>query len=359
MIEPRKYTLTLSPDYVLSWGFWEAVRELLQNSIDQHAVNSDSTPVFEYEPGEELLVLGNEECVLHPRSLLLGQTTKHGSKKTIGQFGEGYKLALLVLTRLSYHVLVRNGDAIWRPRFEFNEEFGEHVLTVQVTPADEPINGIRFEIRDVSQDDYAKLCENYIPGYAENQILDELHLRKRVFVHGLFVCKLDALTYGYNFASDRIRLDRDRGMADSFNVKWEASQLWQRTANTNQLYDALAEGIADVEYVSHLPAASKNAIVERFQAEHPDAIPVMCQAEIDRRKGQRTQLVPAALGNLLSHLKAFVFDKSGTPAEWLERFAHQYRNHLPIDGQEELDAILEASREWCGVVPASVTKGSE
>lgn len=355
----RKYTLTLSPDYVLSWGFWEAARELLQNSIDQHAVNEESTPIFEYSPDDELLVIGNECCELHPRTLLLGMTDKRDVTATIGQFGEGYKLAMLVLVRGSYQVTIRNGDTIWRPRFEFNDEFGEHVMVVHVTPAEQPINGVQFEIRGVSKNDYGTLAENFLPGHPLNVILDEDHLRKRVFVNGLFVCKLDGLEYGYNFAPDRLNLDRDRGMTDTFEVKWQTARLWQQTTDPTKLYEALSEGLGDVEMISNLSPQLTTAIVEKFEAEHPDAVPVTCQAEMDRRRGMKTQLVPQALGKLLQHMRAYVFDRSGTPCDCLERFTRQYRSYLPEDGRKELDCILEASRGWSGVAPPAATETVE
>ncbi len=349
-----KHILTLSPDYCLEWGLWEAVRELLQNSLDQHIVNPASQPVFEYNPETETLVIGNANCELRPRSLLLGVSDKRDEKKTIGQFGEGYKLALLVLTRLSFDVVIYNNEFTWTPRFEFNEEYEGQVLTIQIerTGEDADVCGVHFRIRDVSPRAYEQICENYLPGVRPNVILDEDHLRKKVFVNGLFVCKIDGLEWGYNFSPDRIKLARDRSLADSFNVYWNASKLWEQSGDTDDLYKSLEKGSPDVEYVSRPSTVISNALVEQFKAEHPDCVPVATEAELKRNRNRRTTLVPQALKDLLVRMHAFVYDKEDTPGEWIERFDHNYRHYLQSDeGCRELSAILEASKDWCGICP--------
>lgn len=349
-----KHILTLSPDYCMEWGLWEAVRELLQNSLDQHAVNPNSQPIFAYSPKTETLVIGNANCELLPRSLLLGVSDKRDKKKTIGQFGEGYKLALLVLTRLSFDVIVNNNEFTWTPRFEYSEEYEEQVLTIQIERAggDADICGVHFRIRDVSPRAYEQICENYLPGVRPNVILDEDHLRGKVFVNGLFVCKLDGLEWGYNFSPDRIQLDRDRGMADSFNVHWNASKLWEQSGDTDALYKSLAKGSPDVQWVERPPVATSNALVEQFKAEHPGCVPVATEAELRRNKNRLTALVPQALKDLLVRMETFIFDKEDTPGEWIERFDHNYRHYLQSDdGCRELSAILAASKGWCGVCP--------
>ena len=107
-----KYELSLSPEYVSHWGIVEAVREIFQNAIDQAAVQEDNPMFFSYEKNEVksagwgmtyeqdgVLRIGNRDSILDAKSLLLGATTKRDDQKTIGQFGEGYKIATLVLLR--------------------------------------------------------------------------------------------------------------------------------------------------------------------------------------------------------------------------------------------------------------------
>jgi hypothetical protein len=345
-----KHTLSLTPDYVLSWGFWEAVRELLQNSIDQHTVDPQSAVVFEYDPDSKLLTVGATNCKLEPRTLLLGMSGKTLNRKTLGQFGEGYKLALLVLTRSSYEVVVRNVNEIWKPTFEFSDEYQSSVLSVCRHESEQRSDGVFFDIRDVSQDDYAKITERYIPGTPLNRILTEDHFKQKVFVSELFVCEVPELEYGYNFGPDRLRLDRDRGMASSFDISYEASRLWDQSGDDEALYDNLKKGKPDTAFV-HLPKATTNAyVMEQYLQETPNAIPVATDEEASRmlQTGHVVRKVPSPLRDLLRRMHKFVFNREGTPTERLERFQHAFGRQLNVEGRRELDAIVKASVNWAG-----------
>ncbi len=338
-----EYTLSLSPDYVLSWGFWEAIRELLQNSIDQATANAESEKIFDYT--EPVLTIGNTNCVLKPKTLLLGVSDKQCSKKMVGQFGEGYKLALLVLTRLSWDVEILNNDTVWVPRFVYSDEYQEHVLTISVYHAEVPVDGVHFVIRDVDKKAFGNVAENYLGDMEMDQILDDDHLRKRVFVSGLFVCEIDELKYGYNFSPGRIRLDRDRRLASSFEITYEASQLWRNQENYELLYENMQAGIVDVQHVSFAPTQSQY-IVQRYLSEYSEAIPVSSQAEIDRYRGCKTQLVPTPLRNLLREMHEFEFNREGTPSERLSGFDRVFGSQLNREGRRELRAIIEESANW-------------
>ena len=148
-VQSEKFVLSLSPDYVSHWGFWEAVRELLQNAIDQKQVNPESEIVFTHDEDLKVLTIGSTNSVLTRQSLLLGVTTKTNNRNAIGQFGEGYKLAMLVLARLFLDVEIHNGDEIWRPAFEFNDQYGANVLTVSIEPAPYDLQGVAFRIGGV------------------------------------------------------------------------------------------------------------------------------------------------------------------------------------------------------------------
>ena len=98
----KTYELSLVKTYVSRWGMAEAVRELIQNALD-----SESPFIYEFEreaDGLWALRLTSEFTVLTPQTLLLGTTSKAEAEDAIGSFGEGYKIAFLVLTRAGYDV---------------------------------------------------------------------------------------------------------------------------------------------------------------------------------------------------------------------------------------------------------------
>ena len=83
----------ISSNYVSAWTVQDATRELLQNAMDsgEWRVEADGSLV--------------NKGTLRPEHFLLGCSEKTSSD-AIGQFGEGLKLALLVLARNGYTVSI-------------------------------------------------------------------------------------------------------------------------------------------------------------------------------------------------------------------------------------------------------------
>jgi len=101
-----RYTLTLSPDYVKNWTIKDAIREFIQNAIDQESL--DISNMKNIEVIDDTLYIANATSILTKKSLLLGGGTKKEGDSNIGQFGEGYKVGLLVLLREGFNVEMCN-----------------------------------------------------------------------------------------------------------------------------------------------------------------------------------------------------------------------------------------------------------
>ena len=208
-----KYELSLAPDYVPEWGVVEAVRELFQNAIDQQTTLPDNAMFFNYDAEKQLLSVGNKNSVLEVKTLLLGSTTKANDSKTIGQHGEGYKVATLVLTRLGKVVTFYNYGAreVWRPRFVKSRRYGTQVLTFFVDKKyiwqSVPDNNLLIEIEGITPEEYAKIVESNLHlqdvgdviETPRGRILEDEKFKGKVFVNGLFVCKYEPYQYGYDF----------------------------------------------------------------------------------------------------------------------------------------------------------------
>src|SRR5258708_26276899 len=102
-----KFTLPISPNYVAHWGLWESVREIFQNALDEQTRDPRCVAGIKYENG--ILRITSANTILNPKSLLLGATTKADDKNQRGKYGEGYKLAALVLVRMGYSVSIQTG----------------------------------------------------------------------------------------------------------------------------------------------------------------------------------------------------------------------------------------------------------
>lgn len=337
--------LTLSPKYAAHWGLWEAVRELLQNAYDQADGDPDCEVEFDYKDGEVRVATSTGRLPL--TSLLLGETTKKGGTQTRGKFGEGYKLALLVLHRLGHEPVVRMVGETWIPFVEFDATFGSDLFKIRIEADDESKldqPGVTFVIKSITPEQWVDLRTNVCETYG---ILHEESEKGRIYVGKLFVTKMAELTRGYSFRVGEVELDRDRGMVRSFDVKYATSRMWERE-NRVEVVDMVDKGVADVEYLTHHTRSNSPVVqlaLKKFMGEAgEDTVPVSSQDEIERAQaaGIKWKLVPTALLTILKQAKTWFIPSSELPAVRLEKFIKKYRYHLPQEAIQELSDIAQA-----------------
>ena len=75
--------LPISINYVSHWGFWQGIRELLQNAID-----TKDYKVIE-SPRDNLIKIISHGGLLTLKSLMLGESTKRDDDSSIGKYGGG------------------------------------------------------------------------------------------------------------------------------------------------------------------------------------------------------------------------------------------------------------------------------
>ena len=204
------YPLSITRNYVSRWGVNHAVRELIQNAID-------SESPFRYEFTHDSLRLTSEFTILTPQTLLLGSTSKADTGDMIGSFGEGYKIALLVLTRLGYPVEIHNGNKLWVPAFEYSKIFNEEILVIHESLLSDRKNsgltmvvgGLDQQIKDSIIDSCLLMQDNV--GEIKSTKYGDILLERpgKLYVGGLYICDVDT-EYGYSIHPKHIRLERDR-----------------------------------------------------------------------------------------------------------------------------------------------------
>lgn len=319
----RKFELTITPSYVPSWGIVEAIRELFQNALDQEKQHEDNTMGWSYDAGAQRLSISNKSSVLEASSLLLGQTTKADDESTIGQFGEGYKIATLVLLRNNKQVTFYNygKKEIWRPRFVNSRRYGTQILTFFVETLKiwdkVPDSNLTIVIDGITEDeyrqrivpanlhmqtDYTVVDENSI-----GQVLDIPNTHGQVFVNGLFVCNFEPYQYSYNFNPGTIQLDRDRKMVSDFDLRWQASKMWSFSDKTDIITTLLVAGKADVAYLKNVSTFSakqyklREEAFNKFVSMYGDrAVPVCNQLEAaEVPKGWTPIIVPESFQGMI------------------------------------------------------------
>ena len=153
----KNYELPISPNYVSNWGIKEAIREILQNAIDSD--NCGHPKQILYSADGAVLTVINKGARLPLSSLVLGCSSKDDIDGMIGKFGEGYKLALVVLLRKGLKVDILNGEEEWTPSFKLSDNFGTQVLNIEVNQLPENVecDDVVFAISGIDEDLYKEL----------------------------------------------------------------------------------------------------------------------------------------------------------------------------------------------------------
>lgn len=277
-----RYELSLNKEYVKGWGINEALREIFQNAIDNGNYS------YDYSNYNESLEIVSQDTSLDKSTLLLGTSTKNSSH--IGQFGEGYKLACLVLVRDNYDVIIENGpeNEVWIPKIVKSRRYGTDILVFDISRNKLNHNNLIFRIEGLSDNDieeYKSLNLNLIDNIDKREteygdLILNSDMKGKLFVEGLYVCNDDNLLYGYNFKSKDVQLNRDRDQISSFDTHWQTSKIWSILLSNEELFnkdnfDELMKS-PDVCYISRFTLNdNRKIILELFRKLYGDnAYPV-------------------------------------------------------------------------------------
>lgn len=356
-----KIELTIAPNYVPGWGIVEAIRELFQNALDQQTQYPDNEMDWSYDEDEQKLIISNKSSVLTADTLLLGATSKAGDVSTIGQFGEGYKIATLVLLRNDKQITFYNYGAkeVWKPRFVKSRKFNTNVLTFFIDKVDfwktVPDANLTIEVTGITRDEWenkivpSNLHLQYgVDTIETSEYGDAIDQPGNVYVNGLFVCRYEPYKYGYNFKPEYIQLDRDRKMVSDFDLRWCASRIWSGSKSEKAI-ELIEAGHADVAYISSMGKSLElsDAAYQRFRDVYgPEAVPVVTQSELEEvPEGYHGVIVPDGYSALVKSSRSYtaprVYVKSAYEKleEWVEKIAEKYQ--LTDEELEEFNQIKE------------------
>ena len=287
-----RYELSVSPNYVQDWTIVEAMREFFQNGFDQE---KDGFP-FSFEWAHKTAVFTSINSKLDRSTLLFGGGNKQNDDSKIGTFGEGYKLALLVLTRLGYKVVIynRKRDEVWKPHIIKSKRYNSDLLVIDIEHV--PYKGkdedchLVIKIMGITEEDIEKVEASNLFFHTVEKIetdigdvLLESEYKGKIFVGGLFITIIPDLDKGYNFKPGTIKLDRDRNMASTFDICWATSMMWDKASVIPHTIKMMHEGAQDTKYVLSVGynTSIREAVYTDFISKYPNGYPVVNQWEFD------------------------------------------------------------------------------
>jgi hypothetical protein len=224
----KRHKMSLDIEYVKDWAVQDALREIFQNAID--------TGNWCWEYKNNTLYVTSKGVELTLRSLLLGHTKKP-NEDAIGKFGEGYKLAMLVLRRLDFYPYILTGTTSWQPKIINSRTYGAQQLVFDIYDNQPLSKDVVFVVPNITNEIFSELMEKNLhvrpPAMnhwvtSKGRILSEDYAGK-VFVNGLWVCDLTGMRHGYDIHPKFLSLDRDRRVVRDFDLQWLTCQMWSET----------------------------------------------------------------------------------------------------------------------------------
>lgn len=352
-----RYTLTISPDYVSNWSVEDAVRELLQNAIDQENLQKGNHKTISVE--ENCLIISNYKSVLEKSSLLMGGGTKDGSS-TIGQFGEGYKVALLVLLREGYKVEIHNKgvNELWLPKLVNSRIYSTTVLAIdtyeyKVDQVSE--NNLDIVVYGITNSeeilksiwlDYSESKEEISVG--KSTILLDKTEKGNIYIGGLRVANITHLTYGYNFGPGTLSVGRDRNVVGGYDLQIVLATTWGQVELPEHLdlvYKLITDKVYDVEWLSSYRVGNKlgKYIINKNQGKTVVSSQEDVRAVKESLGAVVTEFVPTVIRDIVYNSlgSTGVVIKLRGADELLEDFISKYEDSLSEDMLEDLNKIKE------------------
>lgn len=274
----KTYELSLTSNYVMDWDFSMAVREIIQNGTDQEILDPSNHFIIKYQNG--ILRFINTKSQLKVNTLLLGRSSKANNEDTVGHFGEGYKIAALVLNRLGKSFTIYNNarNEVWKSRFVNSRRWHDKILVFDIEEQKSDETALVIEVGNVTEEEYNNLTYSwlgFLPEYEKidttyGEILMDSEQKNKVYVNGLFISCNAELQYGYNFKPTYLKLERDRKSCDSFDARKLTSQMLSEAFEDSKISGSdICELIEDqVDDVSIFPLLTDNKNISNTLMDH-------------------------------------------------------------------------------------------
>jgi hypothetical protein len=255
----------ISENYISDWTIEDALREIYQNFIDygEYSVNKS-----EHTEVTDKVIFAN---AFEPQStdlLIIGDSNKTEASR--GKYGEGLKMAALVLLRNGGHLSINTTN--FSAMFLLLDNETTKIKTLGVI-IEEPRSNLKVNNFDL----FITLPIGVFDAYQKKLIVptDVLHTNENygsivnkpkgnLYVGGLYVCHLKELNYSYDLLPKRISLDRDRKVPQNFEVKWTISKIQETYTEfdpTGKSEDVIYSAIPEKYNTSYTPRVRGNKVV--------------------------------------------------------------------------------------------------
>lgn len=287
MITRESYSLNLSPRYAPNWGAWEVAREIICNAID-----ADPSGMQIGTNGCDELIVSTTTVPNISELFIIGEGSKAPGGSTIGQFGEGLKMAALCAVRNEGGQIVLNlpGKSI---TFGFEKVMGADVLHAYIEPNPLHEAGYQAIVRmtGVALSHVGRILPGSKEGIMPKAGVDEL----RIYCKGVFVRAFSNMETIWDWNIFGLTINRDRSMVESIEVA-KAAAKWLTKNYTDEITDELmahpesweAGQVIGYTYSSDL----RQALVRAFRRVHGEKAVIASEEDRINQEAEEHGFVP-------------------------------------------------------------------
>jgi hypothetical protein len=221
----------ISVDYAKNWTVKDAIRELIANALD-----TDTKVSIGVKDGEGYII--DNGTGIEKKHLLFGNSDKDDTQ--IGQFGEGLKMASLVLARNKRNLRLVTKGFEYCAKIERDSEFDSDVLVLHLKKSKKRRGtDIYFSCTEKEMEDTKNLFLHFNKNF--KQIDNGIYSPGGyIFVNGVMLEKVGTL-YSYNLVDAKKCLSRDRKSLNIDMAKLEISTIIGMCRNEKFIADFLKD----------------------------------------------------------------------------------------------------------------------
>lgn len=278
LFNKEKIVYPISIDYCSNWSIRDALREFIANALD-----TDTKIRVEYKDDKGRIVDSGDGIRL--KHFIFGISEK--SKEDIGQFGEGLKVASLVLARNGREVEIQTKGYTYYPTIEHSDEFDTDLFTVYIKKNQRKMGTvISFECTEEELAKTKELFSHFRDGRKKTLTTEHLDVfpdeSKNIYINGLLTAQVDCL-FGYNIKDKTLVTSRDRNSVDTIRLNQYIKEFLQDTEDESIIEEFLTGWKTNPYYLEYNSSFTprnpdawikvgkklfKNVCMESYEPEH-------------------------------------------------------------------------------------------
>jgi hypothetical protein len=347
----------IAKSYAKNWTVEQALRELVQNILDLRAEGIETR--ISWADGEASFK--DYGAGLELRHLAVGISEK-GSVDAIGQFGEGLKLALLVLAREGRAVQIRSRGRIIRPVLAVGQ-FETETLSFEIEPMAprHAATHMGTTIRVECSEDELQAGKAYFLAYESVDWLERGRISRPeagesgwIYINGSRIAQLDGMRFNYHMSGEEARnlMNRDRQTVDAGEANGLVAKIIARTSSTEVIGTILRDAVGNdrsweiqnVSIASFDMRGRESVWMRVWNANFPANAVLPGDGTDNRRAEYRGYQVLTGVSIWWTHLLSKIGVASAREVSH-EQVAHIEIPELTADEQSRLDWALATIKE--------------